>query len=100
MSFFFKSSQIYAGHGPCMGVCEVLLHLIFRPYNTYCIYVGSNAKSYNHESIQQLVDCYQKLYPQTNIFMAKNTSNVSWGSYNLLDADLKCIEQMLKLKSA
>ena len=27
-----------------LGLFEILLHLIFRPYNAYCIYVGSNTK--------------------------------------------------------
>ena len=46
-----------------------------------------------------LVDCYKKLYPKTSIFMVKNTESIGWGNWTLLQADLTCMDQLLKLKS-
>ena len=81
-----------------VGIFEILLHLTFRPYNAYCIYVGSNSDPNVIASITQLVECYKTLHPDTNIFMAKHTKSVKWGNYSLLEADLICMEQLLALK--
>ena len=80
-----------------VGLFEILLHLIFRPYNAYCIYVGSSSEPEMIEAIGNVVQCYQTLYPETPIFMAKSTSVVRWGQFSLLQADLNCMEQLLVL---
>ena len=82
-----------------VGLFEILLNLVFRPYNAYCIYVDNNSnKKSIRESIDKLVGCYKHLYPETDIFMAKNTTKITWGNYSLIEADLKCMEQLLQLK--
>ena len=81
-----------------VGLFEILLHLTFRPYNAYCIYVGSNTNPEVISSITKLVQCYKKIYPNSDIFMAENTKTVRWGNYSLLEADLICMEQLLALK--
>ena len=80
------------------GLFEILLHLTFRPYNAYCIYVGSNSNSQVKEGVRLLVQCYKHMYPEAHIFMAKNVNEVKWGEFSLLEADLKCMEQLLALK--
>ena len=93
-----KLAFVYVVHH-MVGLFEILLHLTFRPYNAYCIYVGSNTNPMVIESITNLVNCYNKLYPSADIFMAKNTKSVTWGNFSLLLADLICMEQLLALKN-
>ena len=85
-------------HGQ-LGLFEILLHLIFRPYNAYCIYVGSNTEDAYRQSVEQLINCYNQLYPDTSIFMATNVNDVRWGNWSLFQADLICMKQLLQLKS-
>ena len=93
-----KLAFLYVVHHQ-VGIFEILLHLTFRPYNAYCIYVGSNSDPNVIASITQLVECYKMLHPETNIFMAKDTKSVKWGNYSLLEADLICMEQLLALNN-
>ena len=82
-----------------LGLFEVLLHSIFRPYNAYCIYIGSNTAENYRRSVEKLVNCYNFLYPGSNVFMAVNTTAVKWASWSVIEADLICMEQLLNLKS-
>ena len=91
-----KLAFIYVVHQQ-VGLFEILLHLTFRPYNAYCIYVGNNTNSQYTSVLKHLVNCYKKLYPKTAIFMATNTSKVEWGKFSLLNADLHCMQDLLKL---
>ena len=81
-----------------LGLFEILLHAIFRPYNAYCIYVGSNTPKHHH-NVEKLVNCYNFLYPESNVFMAVNTTAVQWANWSVIEADLICMEQLLNLKS-
>ena len=81
-----------------LGLFEILLHTIFRPYNAYCIYVGSNTAKHHH-SVEKLVNCYNFLYPESHVFMAVNTTLVQWANWSVIEADLICMEQLLNLKS-
>ena len=80
-----------------LGLFEILLHLIFRPYNAYCIYVGTNTGRIYKESVEQLVNCYNYLYPETSIFMATDVDEVRWGNWSLIKADLTCMKQLVDL---
>ena len=82
-----------------LGVFEILLHLIFRPYNAYCIYVGSNTPNVYRENVEKLVNCYKYIYPESTIFMAENVHPVKWGNWSLIQADLLCMEHFLELDS-
>ena len=81
-----------------IGLFEILLHLIFRPYNAYCIYVAKNTNKGYQNKVHQLVDCYKKLYPKTSIFMVEKTNSISWGNWTVLEADLTCMNHLLQLK--
>lgn len=81
-----------------LGLFELLLHSIFRPENAYCIYVGANSPNEYRVAMEELVHCYNQMYPNTSVFMAQNVTGVSWGNYSLIEADLKCMDQLLQLK--
>ena len=41
-----------------LGRFEILLNMIFRPYNAYCIYVGSNTnKIYKQNGAEETLEC-------------------------------------------
>ena len=50
-------------------------------------------------SVEKLVNCYNFLYPGSNVFMAVNTTAVEWGRWSVIEADLTCMEQLLNLNS-
>ena len=82
-----------------LGLFEILLHSIFRPYNAYCIYVGSNTAEHYRRSVEQLVNCYDVLYPESTVFMAVDTKPVVWANWSVIEADLICMKQLLNLES-
>ena len=82
-----------------LGTFEILLHAIFRPYNHYCIYIGANTAEEYRKSVQKMINCYNSLYPDANIFLAENTKAVKWADWSVIEADLICMEQLLKSES-
>ena len=81
-----------------VGLFELLLYLIFRPQNAYCISVGENTVKEVKDSIEILVDCYKENFPSSEIFLIKNPNTIQWGDYSILDAELQCFKALLKLK--
>ena len=73
---------------------EILLHLTFRPYNSYCIYVDYKATEEFKTAIQNLVKCYHSHFPHTTIFLYPQPAEIFWGDYSLLNADLRCLESL------
>jgi len=47
-----------------IGQFEALLATIFRPHNSYCIYVDSKADSTFQKTIQNLIEKYRDIFPQ------------------------------------
>ena len=82
-----------------VGLFEILLHMVFRPYHAYCIYVGQNTPKYIRKAMHNLVNCYQQLFPNTLIFLASKVNKIKWGDFSLLQADLQCMEDLLERKS-
>ena len=74
------------------GQFEILLHLTFRPYNSYCIYLDHKANKTITKAFHNLIDCYKHHFPNTTIFMYPHPSDVYWAHYSLLNADLRCLE--------
>ena len=78
------------------GLFEILLHLTFRPYNSYCIYIDYKAEDNIKKAFQSLVNCYQSHFPNTTIFLYPKPAEVYWGHYSLLNADLRCLEALFE----
>mgnify|MGYP002052351883 CR=1 FL=1 len=74
------------------GQFEILLHLTFRPYNSYCIYLDYKANDTVKKAFHSLIDCYRTHFPDTTIFMYPHPAEVYWAHYSLLNADLRCLE--------
>ena len=78
------------------GQFEILLHLTFRPYNSYCIYLDYKANETVKKAFHDLIDCYRTHFPDTTIFMYPHPAEVYWAHYSLLNADLRCLEGLYK----
>ena len=74
------------------GLFEILFHLLFRPYNDYCIVIDGKVNLETKHSFKSIVKCYQEIFPNTNIIIANWTKPIYWGGYSILDADLTCLE--------
>ena len=78
------------------GLFEILLHLTFRPYNSYCIYLDAKTDEETKKAFEGIVKCYNQHFPDTTIFLHPNPAEVYWGGYSVLNADLRCIEALLE----
>ena len=74
------------------GLFEIIFHLLFRPYNDYCIVIDEKVDLETKNSFKSIVKCYQEIFPDTNIIIANWTKPIYWGGYSILDADLTCLE--------
>ena len=78
------------------GLFEILFHLTFRPYHAYCIYIDAKTSKEIKKAFENIVNCYQEIFPWTNIFLVKDPHPISWGTYSLLDADLTCLHALME----
>lgn len=71
---------------------ERLFRAIYRPQNFYCFHVDRTSSWDFHVIIHSLVSCFP------NAFVASRLVDVQWGTYTVLEADLICMEDLLKKK--
>lgn len=48
-------------------------------------------------AIRFLVACYQIYFDTTNIFLFEERRAIFWGHYSVLQADLDCLEHMMRI---
>lgn len=77
---------------------EILFHLTFKPYNSYCIYINPKSTKKFQNLIFRVLNSYQKIFPESKIIVPQLRTPIHWGGYSLLHADLQCLEE-LYLKS-
>lgn len=68
---------------------ERVLRLIYRPHNLYCVHVDLKSSTTVKQAIKSIAGCFD------NIFIATKTENVTWGRYELLQAELNCMSDLL-----
>lgn len=73
---------------------EILFHLTFKPYNSYCIYIDPKSTKEYQDLIFHILNCYQNNFPETKIIIPQLRNPVNWGGYSLLEADLRCLEEL------
>ena len=54
-------------HGQ-FSLLETLIASIFRPHNSYCIFVDGKASQDYHQMVRNLVHCYKDQFPQVHKF--------------------------------
>jgi hypothetical protein len=74
------------------GQAERLLRAIYRPQNYYCIHIDSKAGLETELPMQKLASCFD------NVFVVPNPANVNWAYYGVLEAELLCMEHLIKYK--
>ncbi|CAG5103746.1 Oidioi.mRNA.OKI2018_I69.chr1.g917.t1.cds [Oikopleura dioica] len=72
------------------GQAERLLRAIYSPDNVYCLHIDAKAPEDVFEDFEALASCFP------NVFLAKKRESVYWASYERLQADLNCIEELLQ----
>ncbi|XP_046352711.1 beta-1,3-galactosyl-O-glycosyl-glycoprotein beta-1,6-N-acetylglucosaminyltransferase-like isoform X1 [Haliotis rufescens] len=71
---------------------ERLLRAVYRPNNHYCIHVDAKAPPSVHAGMRKLTECFD------NVNMASKTLDVVWGEFSVLEAELVCINDLLRYK--
>ena len=69
---------------------------LFKPHNAYCIYIDKKAASDFVEKAQKLIDIYKFKFPSSVLFIAPDPIPIFWSDFSLLQADLECMEHLLK----
>lgn len=69
---------------------ERLIRSIYRSHNVYCIHVDSKASSKLHKVMKSIAKCFD------NVFTIENPVSVHWAEFTVLEAELRCIEQLWK----
>lgn len=71
---------------------ERLLRAVYRPQNYYCIHIDQKSSSEFKENIWNLSSCFD------NVFITKRSVNVVWGHFSVLEPEIICMEELLKIK--
>ena len=58
-----------------IGLFEAQLATIFKPHNSYCIFVDAKANKEIHTLVSKIINCYKSKYPQVSVnFVQKKVS--------------------------
>lgn len=71
---------------------ERLLRSIYTPQNVYCVHVDAKAPEPFKEAVQAITSCFE------NVFVATKLEQVVYASWSRVQADLNCMEDLLKSK--
>ena len=76
---------------------ELLLAKIYRPHNTYCLHVDPRAGPAFTETVQRIAGCYSRRARggPGAVFLVDGAAPVHWGHISLLQADLRCLAELL-----
>ena len=76
----------------CKGarLFERILQAIYMPNNVYCIYIDKKSPEAFRRAIQAMIRCLP------NVFIATNSTDVVWGHFSVVQAQLNCMEELLE----
>lgn len=69
---------------------ERLLRAIYTPQNVYCVHVDQKSPKIFSEAVRAIVSCLP------NVFVASKLESIVYASWSRVQADLNCIEDLLK----
>ena len=69
---------------------EMLLRAIYRPHNFYCIHVDRKAKAPIRKGMTAIAKCFP------NVFLASVSEDVRWGYFSVVQAEINCMEDLIK----
>ena len=76
---------------------ELMFKTIFRPHNAYCIHADPKANELFLRTVKQILYCYNKKFPEGNIFRSSQSVPVYWGHYSIVEAELICLTDLMDL---
>ncbi|XP_029430354.1 beta-1,3-galactosyl-O-glycosyl-glycoprotein beta-1,6-N-acetylglucosaminyltransferase 3-like [Rhinatrema bivittatum] len=71
---------------------ERLLRAIYTPQNIYCVHVDGKSPEVFKEAVRAIASCFD------NVFVASKLEKVVYASWLRVQADLNCMEDLLKSK--
>ena len=95
--FDFPIAMAHAVHRQ-VGILEMFFSTHFRPVDAHCIHVDPKSTAEVRSAVDGIVRCYKERFPETNIFVAKAPVPVFWCHGSLLEADLICLRELLKVQ--
>nr|XP_033776432.1 beta-1,3-galactosyl-O-glycosyl-glycoprotein beta-1,6-N-acetylglucosaminyltransferase 3-like [Geotrypetes seraphini] len=69
---------------------ERLLRTIYTPQNIYCVHVDEKSPEVFKEAVRAIASCFE------NVFVASRLEKVVYASWSRVQADLNCMEDLLK----
>nr|XP_060611888.1 beta-1,3-galactosyl-O-glycosyl-glycoprotein beta-1,6-N-acetylglucosaminyltransferase 3 [Anolis sagrei ordinatus] len=69
---------------------ERLLRAIYTPQNVYCVHVDAKSPQPLQEAVRRIASCFG------NVFLASKQERVVYASWNRVQADLNCMEDLLR----
>ncbi|VDH97853.1 beta-1,3-galactosyl-O-glycosyl-glycoprotein beta-1,6-N-acetylglucosaminyltransferase-like [Mytilus galloprovincialis] len=71
---------------------ERLLRSIYRPQNFYCVHADTKMSDVRRKALESIVNCFD------NVFMSSKSYDVKWGKITVLQADIICMQDLLRYK--
>ena len=69
---------------------ERILQAIYMPNNLYCIHIDKKSPEVFRKAIQAMIRCLP------NVFISENSTDVAWGHFTVVQAQLNCMEELLE----
>ena len=69
---------------------ERILQAIYMPNNVYCIHIDKKSPEVFRRAIRAIIRCLP------NVFISAVSTNVIWGHFSVVQAQLNCMEELLK----
>ena len=69
---------------------ERILQAIYMPNNVYCIHIDKKSPEVFRRAIQAMIRCL------SNVFISVNSTDVVWGHFSVVQAQLNCMEELLQ----
>ncbi|KAB1277587.1 Beta-1; 3-galactosyl-O-glycosyl-glycoprotein beta-1; 6-N-acetylglucosaminyltransferase 3 [Camelus dromedarius] len=69
---------------------ERLLRAVYAPQNIYCVHVDEKSPETFKEAVKAIISCFP------NVFMASKLVRVVYASWSRVQADLNCMEDLLR----
>nr|XP_033775846.1 beta-1,3-galactosyl-O-glycosyl-glycoprotein beta-1,6-N-acetylglucosaminyltransferase 3-like [Geotrypetes seraphini] len=73
-------------------IFERLLRAIYNPQNIYCVHVDEKSPDLYKQAVRAIVSCFE------NVFIASKLEKLVYASWFRVQADLNCMEDLLKSK--
>ena len=71
---------------------ELSLATIFRPHNSYCVHIDNKTDPMVRDTMLNILNCYSMKYPDSYIQPSSRSTDVYWGNFSIVEAELLCLQ--------